>query len=87
MTDVATMIEKVGYRPTKEWVESTYKVELEEPEETKIEGPAPELTPEEAGVEEEVPEEQPAEETPEAEPAEEPSGDEELDKLIDEILG
>lgn len=85
MTDVATMIEKVGYRPTKEWVETTYKVELEEPEETEIEGPAPELTPEEAGAEE-APEEQPAEEAPEAEPAE-GQGDEELDKLIDEILG
>lgn len=89
MTDVATMIEKVGYRPTKSWIENTFKVELKEPEETAVEGPPPEIpaeeTPEE--LETEAPVVPVEEETPVETPEEQPADDEELDKLIDEILG
>jgi hypothetical protein len=34
MSDVSILISQVGYRPTKEWIETTYKVELEEGEDT-----------------------------------------------------
>lgn len=89
MTDVGTMIEKVGFRPTREWVQDTFKVELEEEEDTVAEGPPPVIpTPEEeAGAGEELgpppelPEKAPEEEAPAAE------GDVDLDSLIDEILG
>ena len=94
MTDVGTMIEKVGFRPTREWVESTFKVELEAEEDTTAEGPIPEL-PAEEGEEEigedldappELPEEGGEEETP-ATTEEEPTEDSELEALLDEILG
>ena len=82
MTDVGTMIEKVGFRPTREWVESTFKVELEDPEETKVEGPLQEIPPEESE------EEEPAEETKvKEEEREEDMEDEELEALISDILG
>jgi len=81
MADVGTMIEKVGFRPTREWVETTYKVELETPEETEVKGPTPELAPEEATV----PEEESQKENEESAVPEE--GDEDLDKLIEDILG
>lgn len=87
MTDVGTMIEKVGFRPTREWVENTFKVELEEPEETQAEGPLQEIPAPEAEAEAEVEETTPTEpkgETTEA-PAEEESSD--LDALLNQILG
>lgn len=100
MTDVGTMIEKVGFRPTRDWIENTYKVELEEPEETQappaVEQAAPEAPAEEGPMQEgqpapEVPAEEGDAEAPTAEaPAEtatENVPDEELDSLIDEILG
>jgi|GEM_PF-3592257 len=91
MTDVGTMIEKVGFRPTRDWIEATYKVELEEPEETEAppavaEAPA-EQAPADSGP---MQEGQPAPEIPadEAAPAGESApDDEELDALIDEIFG
>lgn len=78
------MIEKVGFRPTREWVESTFKVELEDPEETKVEGPLQEIPPEESEEEEAPVEEEPTEETEEEEGEME---DPELEALISEILG
>lgn len=90
MTDVGTMIEKVGFRPTREWIESTFKVELEEPEETKIEGPLQEIPPEpsEQGEQGEEEEEIGAGEV-ETEPTEKGGDmeDEELEALINDILG
>ena len=86
MTDVGTMIEKVGFRPTREWIESTFKVELEEPEETQVEGPLQEIPAPEAEAESEE-ETTPTEtkgETTEA-PAEEENAD--LDALLNQILG
>ena len=68
------------FRPTRDWIEATYKVELEEPEETE----AP------PAVAEAPVEGQPAPETPaEGETPVEGAapGDEELDSLIDEIFG
>lgn len=85
MTDVGTMIEKVGFRPTREWVQDTFRVELEEPEETELEGPAPELPAEEG--EEVVQEVAPEEEQPETEGAVPSESDTDIDALIDEILG
>lgn len=85
MTDVGTMIEKVGYRPTREWIETTFKVELEAEEDTTA-PPAVEAPVEEAPIEEtpaelpEVPEEGVEEEAP-------AEGDSEVDALIAEILG
>jgi len=92
MTDVGTMIEKVGFRPTREWVESTFKVELEEPEDTKVEGPLQEIPPEpsEQGEQEEEGEEAGAGEDTEKEEEKEEEGDmedEELEALISDILG
>lgn len=92
MNDVGTLIERVGYRPTKEWIEETFKVNLKEGESTldqeqeKIE----EITgePDEEGeaqtseVEEEMP---PAEETQTPE-TEEEDDDEEMNKLLDELF-
>ena len=81
MTDVGTMIEKVGYRPTREWIETTFKVELEAEEDTTA-PPAAEAPVAEAPAElPEVPEEGVEEEAPPAE------GDSEVDALIAEILG
>lgn len=90
MTDVGTMIEKVGYRPTREWIETTYKVELEEPEEEENQ-PAPEM-PEEAPTEEPMPEaealpEEGGEDLGPPPVLDEEGTDEELDKLIEELLG
>jgi phage gp29-like protein len=85
MTDVGVMIEKVGFRPTKEWVESTYKVELEDPEEN--EAPPASIEAEPETVEEDVPEEDVA---PDKQPdggGEDDTGDEKLDALIKELLG
>lgn len=82
MTDVGTMIEKVGFRPTREWVEKTFKVDLEEPEETQAEGPLQEIPPA-------APEEETSPDT-EAEPKTgegEEMGDKELDDLLNQILG
>jgi phage gp29-like protein len=87
MTDVGTMIEKVGFRPTREWIEETYKVELEAEEDTVAEGPPPVIpTPEEemgAGEDLGSPPELPAE----GEEGEEGGDEVDLDSLIDEILG
>jgi phage gp29-like protein len=84
MTDVATMIEKVGFRPTREWIEATYKVELEEPEDTET-SPAKEQEEEKAPEVEKEVAELPKEEE---EPSEGEEGEsEELDRLINEILG
>jgi hypothetical protein len=85
MTEVGVMIEKVGFRPTKEWVESTYKVELEDPEENQAPPASIEAEPE--TVEEDVPEEDVA---PDKQPdggGEDDTGDEKLDALIKELLG
>lgn len=91
MTEVGVMIEKVGFRPTKEWIESTYKVELEDPEENKAPPASIESEPE--PVEEDVPEEDVA---PDKQPddggegegeGEDDIGDEKLDALIKELLG
>lgn len=76
MTDVGTMIEKVGFRPTRDWIEKTFKVELEEPEETQAEGPLQEI-PSTAPEEEEI--------EPTAEDGE--MDDKELDDLLNQILG
>ncbi len=78
MTDVGTMIEKVGYRPTREWIESTFKVELEAEEDTKA-PPAAEAPAELPEAPAELPE-VPEEEIPTEE-------DSEIDSLIEEILG
>jgi hypothetical protein len=86
MNDVGTLIERVGYRPTKEWIEETFKVNLEEGESTldqeqeKIE----EITEETQApeVEEEM---APAEETQTPE-TEEEDDDEEMNKLLDELF-
>jgi phage gp29-like protein len=89
MSDIGTMIEKVGYRPTKNWIENTFRVELEEPEENEG-GEPPEIeTEEETGrsdIKDEKPEET-GEEDDDDEGNEINSDDAELDALIDEILG
>jgi phage gp29-like protein len=54
MNDVATMISQVGYRPTKEWIENTFKVELEEEEDNVAEPPVEEQAPEEAQSDEKI---------------------------------
>jgi phage gp29-like protein len=81
MTDVGVMIEKVGFRPTKEWIETVFKVDLEEPEEAAVQEE------EEEEGEQEAPAS--ADEETETEEEEEEVGtdDEELDRLIEEILG
>ena len=73
MSDVSVLISQVGYRPTKEWIETTYKVELEDKEEA-------------TAVEEEVM--SPLETETEAPPEEELSDsalDEEISKLEAEL--
>lgn len=86
MNDVGTLIERVGYHPTKEWIEETFKVNLEEGESTldqeqeKIE----EIT-EEAQTSEVEEGMAPAEETQTPE-AEEEDDDEEVNKLLDELF-
>jgi phage gp29-like protein len=78
MSDIGTMIEKVGYRPTKNWIENTFRVELEEPEENEG-GEPPEIKDEEevaSDTEDKEPEET----------GEEGEDDAELNALIDEIL-
>jgi phage gp29-like protein len=89
MSDIGTMIEKVGYRPTKNWIENTFLVELEEPEENEG-GEPPEIeTEEETGrldIEDEKLEET-GEEDGDDDGNEIDSDDAELDALIDEILG
>jgi phage gp29-like protein len=89
MSDIGTMIEKVGYRPTKNWIENTFRVELEEPEENEG-GEPPEIENEEetgrSDIEDEKPEET-GEEDGDDEGNEIDSDDAELDALIDEILG
>jgi len=73
MSDVSVLISQVGYRPTKEWIETTYKVELEDKEEA-------------TAVEEEVM--SPPETETEAPPEEELSDsalDEEISKLEAEL--
>ena len=73
MNDVSILISQVGYRPTKEWIETTYKVELEEPEEAAA--PVEEMPPEE-----EAP---PEESTPTAD--ETASDDQEIDALLTDL--
>jgi phage gp29-like protein len=89
MSDIGTMIEKVGYRPTKNWIENTFRVELEEPEENEG-GEPPEIENEEetgrSDIEDEKPEET-GEEDGDDDGNEIDSDDAELDALIDEILG
>jgi phage gp29-like protein len=79
MSDIGTMIEKVGYRPTKNWIENTFRVELEEPEENEG-GEPPEIEDEEEEVVSDT-EDKKSEET-----SEEGEDDAELNALIDEIL-
>jgi phage gp29-like protein len=83
MTDVGVMIEKVGFRPTKEWIETVFKVDLEEPEEAAVQEE------EEEEGEQEAPASADEETETETEEEEEEVGtdDEELDRLIEEILG
>jgi phage gp29-like protein len=89
MSDIGTMIEKVGYRPTKNWIENTFRVELEEPEENEG-GEPPEIENEEEtgrlDIEDEKLEET-GEEDGDDDGNEIDSDDAELDALIDEILG
>jgi phage gp29-like protein len=89
MSDIGTMIEKVGYRPTKNWIENTFRVELEEPEENEG-GEPPEIEDEEEtgrlDIEDEKLEET-GEEDGDDDGNEIDSDDAELDALIDEILG
>jgi phage gp29-like protein len=95
MTDVGVMIEKVGFRPTRDWIEANFKVELEEPEDTEAEGPLPEVPPEEEETEENEKEEEKesvGDETPTPAPTKKEEEEEDLDDdalnaLIDEILG
>lgn len=91
MNDVATLISQVGYRPTKEWIETTFKVELEEPEENEA-GPAedeavPEAEqPEEAVVEEDTTKSTAEEEIPsEPEPETESEDDQELEGFLTDL--
>jgi phage gp29-like protein len=79
MSDIGTMIEKVGYRPTKNWIENTFRVELEEPEENEG-GEPPEIEDEEEEVVSDTKDKK-SEET-----SEEGEDDAELNALIDEIL-
>ena len=91
MNDVGTLIEKVGYRPTKEWIEETFKVDLEEGESTldqeqeKIEEITEEPDEEEAKTSKVEEEMAPAEETQTPETKEE-DDDEEMNKLLDELF-
>jgi phage gp29-like protein len=92
MNDVGTLIERVGYRPTKEWIEETFKVNLEEGESTldqeqeKIEEITEEPDEEGEALTSEVEEEMaPAEETQTPE-TEEEDDDEEMNKLLDELF-
>ena len=92
MNDVGTLIERVGYRPTKEWIEETFKVNLEEGESTldqeqeKIEEITEEPDEEGEAQTSEVEEEMaPAEETQTPE-TEEEDDDEEMNKLLDELF-
>lgn len=91
MTDVGTMIEKVGYRPTKDWIETTYKVELEDEDDTKA-GAAQEIgTQVPPAEQEQMPGMEPTEQAPTPEP-DVGSGDaakenDDIDALIDEIFG
>jgi phage gp29-like protein len=87
MTDVGVMIEKVGFRPTKEWIETVFKVDLEEPEEA-VAQEEEEVAPEEE-EEEEGEQKAPvgADRETEAEEGEGGIDDEELDRLVNEILG
>ena len=78
MSDIGTMIEKVGYRPTKNWIENTFRVELEEPEENEG-GEPPEIEDEEEVVAD-------TEDKEPKETSEEGEDDAELNALIDEIL-
>jgi phage gp29-like protein len=78
MSDIGTMIEKVGYRPTKNWIENTFRVELEEPEENEG-GEPPEIEDEEEVVSD-------TEDKKPEETGEEGEDDAELNALIDEIL-
>ena len=95
MTDVGVMIEKVGFRPTRDWIEANFKVELEEPEDNQAEGPLPEVPPEEEETEENEKEEEKesvGDETPTPAPTKKEEEEEDLDDdalnaLIDEILG
>jgi phage gp29-like protein len=95
MTDVGVMIEKVGFRPTRDWIEANFKVELEEPEDTQAKGPLPEVPPEEEETEENEKEEEKesvGDETPTPAPTKKEEEEEDLDDdalnaLIDEILG
>lgn len=98
MSDVATLISQVGYRPTKEWIETTYKVELEEAEDAPTTEEAM-LPPEEPAIEGEMPEtEQMSDEDLDAEiskledqlqePSEEPESsddDAELEQLLSDL--
>ncbi len=82
MGDIGTMIEKAGYRPTKNWIENTFRVELEEPEENEG-GEPPEIEDEEEVVSD-TKDKKPEEVEEEVE--EEGEDDAELNALIDEIL-
>lgn len=74
MSDVATLVEKVGLMPTEDWITDRFDVELSEEE-----APQPEAAEEEEAAPE-AQTEAPAEES-------EDVSDEELNKIIDEILG
>ena len=89
MGDVSILISQVGYRPTKEWIETTYKVELEEKEDAvAVEEVMPpsetETAPEEelsdSALDEEISK---LEAELETEPPEEESED---DEVLDELL-
>jgi phage gp29-like protein len=90
MGDVSILISQVGYRPTKEWIKTTYKVELEEkedavaaeeevmlPSETET---APEEEQSDSALDEEISK---LEAELETEPPEEESED---DEVLDELL-
>lgn len=79
MTDVGVMISQVGFRPTKDWVSQTFKVELEEADKEAVPAGAPEG---------QAPAEQPEQEA-KSEPSDQttPKDSEDLDRTIDGVLG
>lgn len=85
MNDVSILISQVGYRPTKEWIETTYKVDLEDQEEAAMPEEAL-IPPEESALPDEgasIPEEEAAPE--DLEGGSDESDDEPLDSLLTQL--